>query len=72
MIYESEVCDIESFMKSQVFVFDNFEGSAFQHVLSAAKENKAVLVNIFNSFIYAIYYYYNNNTITTQFLVLIE
>lgn len=44
VISDSEVCDMRSFMKSQVFVFDQFEGSAFQHVLMAAKQNKAALV----------------------------
>lgn len=48
VINESEVCDMKLFKKSQVFVFDNFEGSAFQHVLVSAKLNKAVLVFIFN------------------------
>lgn len=44
MIRESDVCSMKSLKKSQVFVYDNFEGPAFQHVLMAAKQNKAVLV----------------------------
>lgn len=47
MIGESEVCEMTSFQISQVFVYDLFEGPAFQHVLSFAKQNKAVLVYIF-------------------------
>lgn len=51
MISESEVCDMKSFQKNLVFVYDNFEGPAFQHVLTAAKLNTAVLVKILNLFI---------------------
>jgi len=47
VISETEVCGMKSFQKSQVFVYDDFEGPAFQHVLSAAKLNKAVLVEIY-------------------------
>lgn len=58
MISESEVCDMKSFQKNLVFVYDNFEGAAFQHVLTAAKLNNAVLVQILNLFIcYVIYIY---------------
>lgn len=44
MISESEVCGMKSLKKSQVFVYDHFEGPAFQHVLLATKQNKAALV----------------------------
>lgn len=63
VISETEVCSMKLFKKSQVFVYDQFEGPAFQHVLTAAKQNKAVLVQIFNLhlFIYwyclTVYYY---------------
>jgi len=48
VISESDVCGMKSLKKSQVFVYDNFEGPAFQHILMAAKQNKAVLVQNFD------------------------
>ncbi|XP_050425063.1 DNA topoisomerase 2-binding protein 1 isoform X2 [Adelges cooleyi] len=45
VVEEAEVCKMNTFKKSQVFVFDNFEGVAFHHVLSAAKQNEAVIVS---------------------------
>jgi len=48
VISESDVCNMSSLKKSQVFVYDNFEGPAFQHILMAAKQNKAVLVQCSN------------------------
>lgn len=48
MVGESEVCQMKLFKINQVFVYDHFEGSAFQHVLIAAKQNKAVLVYIYS------------------------
>lgn len=47
VVGESEVCQMKSFQINQVFVYDLFDGPAFQHVLIAAKQNKAVLVFIF-------------------------
>lgn len=44
VINESEVCNMQYFQKNLVFVYDKFEGPAFQHVLVAAKLNEAVLV----------------------------
>lgn len=54
MISESDVCSMKSLKKSQVFVYDKFEGPAFQHILVAAKQNKAVLVQHFDKFFYII------------------
>ncbi|XP_050524505.1 DNA topoisomerase 2-binding protein 1-B [Daktulosphaira vitifoliae] len=45
IVAENDVCEINTFKKNQVFVFDNFEGIAFQHVLMAAKQNEAVIVS---------------------------
>lgn len=42
VINESEVCNMKILKKNQIFVYDKFEGPAFQHVLPAAKQNTAV------------------------------
>lgn len=65
MIRESDVCSMKSLKKSQVFVYDNFEGPAFQHVLMAAKQNKAVLVQNVDWFMIKIVF---NKTINNYLL----
>ncbi|KAL4096856.1 hypothetical protein QTP88_021734 [Uroleucon formosanum] len=69
VINESDVCNMTSLRKSQVFVYDNFEGPAFQHILIAAKQNKAVIVSpicLRTCFIEAISIPENNSPIYTM------
>ncbi|XP_027851620.2 DNA topoisomerase 2-binding protein 1-B isoform X1 [Aphis gossypii] len=69
VISESDVCSMKSLKKSQVFVYENFEGPAFRHVLMAAKQNKAVIVSpicLRTCFIEAISIPENNSPIYTM------
>ncbi|XP_025419492.1 DNA topoisomerase 2-binding protein 1 isoform X2 [Sipha flava] len=68
-ISEAEVCDRKLFKKSEVFVFDHFEGSAFQHVLPFSKQNKTVIVSpicLRTCFVEAIPIPQNNSPIYTM------